>query len=175
VRLLSSGREETATDNLHKLRRTAKEALGEMRLLIFELRPPILEQEGLMAALQARLEAVEGRAGPSLKTEFRVEGEDRLPPDVEEGLYRIAMEALNNTLKHAHARSITVSLHLEPVAAVLEIADDGVGFDPAKAGERGGMGLRGMVERAEELGGRLTVESKPGSGTLITVEWAQDG
>jgi signal transduction histidine kinase/ligand-binding sensor domain-containing protein len=173
ARLLSSGQGETATDNLHKLRRTAKEALGEMRLLIFELRPPILEQEGLAAALQARLEAVEGRAG--LKTEFRAEGEGRLPPDVEEGLYRITMEALNNALKHAQARSITVSLRLEPVAAVLEIADDGVGFDPATAGDRGGMGLRGMAERAEELGGRLTVESKPDSGTQITVQWAQDG
>jgi len=168
ARLLDTGQVRTATDNLRKLRRTAKEALGEMRLLIFELRPPILEQEGLVSALERRLEAVERRAG--LETQLNVEGEGRLPPDVEEGLYRIALEALNNALKHAQARSITVSLRLEPRTAVLEIADDGVGFDLAAAQEGGGLGLRGMAERAEQLGGRLTVKSEPGMGTTVQVQ-----
>jgi signal transduction histidine kinase len=149
-----------------------------MRLLIFELRPPILERLGLAAALQARLQAVEGRAG--LRTEFKTNLEERLPPDVEEGLYRIALEALNNALKHAQARNIKVHLRqdepgrTEPARVTLEIADDGIGFDLATARERGGLGLSAMEERAAELGGRLTVESTPGSGTRIMAVWTID-
>jgi signal transduction histidine kinase len=171
TRLLSLGQVETAIDNVRKVRRTAIEALGEMRLLIFELRPPILE-EGLAAALEMRLEAVERRSG--LNTHFRVEGNGRLPPDVEEGLYRITVEALNNALKHAHADSIRVFLRLAPKSAFLEIADDGVGFDPALSSNGGGIGLRGMTERIEQFGGRLTVDSGPDSGTRIKVEWTYD-
>jgi signal transduction histidine kinase/ligand-binding sensor domain-containing protein len=168
ARQLDTGQVPTATDNLRKLRRTAKEALGEMRLLIFELRPPILEHEGLVPALETRLEAVERRSG--LETKLNVDGEGRLPPDVEEGLYRIALEALNNALRHAQARSVTISLRLGPQAAVLQIADDGVGFDLAAAQESGGLGLRGMEERAEQLGGLLTVKSEPGIGTTVQVQ-----
>ena len=143
-----------------------------MRLLIFELRPPILEELGLVTALQARLQAVEGRAG--LRTEFKTNLEERLPPDVEEGLYRIALEALNNALKHAQARNIKVHLRQDEHSTILEIADDGIGFDLATARERGGMGLSAMEEREAELGGRLTVESTPGSGTRIRAVWTTD-
>jgi signal transduction histidine kinase/ligand-binding sensor domain-containing protein len=167
TRLLSSGQIEPAAEDLGKLRGTAKEALGEMRMLIFELRPPILAKQGLAAALGARLEAVEGRAG--LKTELHVDGESRLPPGVEEGLYRIAVEALNNALRHAQARCISVSLYFEPEAARLQVADDGIGFDPAAVRKAGGLGLRGMEERAEEMGGTWSVDSSPGTGTTVTV------
>jgi signal transduction histidine kinase len=167
TRLLSSGEVEPAAENLVKLRGTAKEALGEMRMLIFELRPPILTEQGLAAALGARLDAVEGRAG--LQTELHAEGQGRLPADVEEGLYRIAVEALNNALRHARARCISVSLRLEPEAGRLEVADDGIGFDPAAIRKSGGQGLQGMAERAEQLGGTLTVDSKPGTGTKVAV------
>jgi signal transduction histidine kinase len=175
---LALGHTDRAAEHLQELQDTAQEALAEMRLLIFELRPPILEELGLVAALQARLQAVEGRAG--LRTEFKTNLEERLPPDVEEGLYRIALEALNNALKHAQARSIKVQLRqdelrrTEPVRATMEIVDDGVGFDLATACERGGMGLSAMEERAAELGGRLTVESAPGSGTRIMAVWTID-
>jgi signal transduction histidine kinase len=168
ARLLSSGRADLAADHLRELRDTAHEALREMRLLIFELRPPLLEQEGLIVALQARLEAVEGRAG--LKTAFNVEGEVHLPPEIEQGLYRIGQEALNNALKHARARSVAVSLHQDQRAVILEITDDGMGFDLATARESGGLGLRGMKERAAQLGGQLTVKSEPGAGTSVRVE-----
>ncbi len=178
TRLLSSGQIEPAAENLLKLRGTAKEALGEMRMLIFELRPPILAEQGLAAALRARLEAVEGRAG--LKTELHVEGDphvtsshlgtvSRLPIHIEEGLYRIAVEALNNALRHAQARCISVSLCFDPEAARLQVADDGIGFDPAAAPKAGGLGLRGMAERAEEMGGTWRVESSPGIGTRMTI------
>jgi signal transduction histidine kinase len=139
-----------------------------MRLLVFELRPPIVRQEGLAAALEARLEAVEGQAG--LKTQLNVVGTGRLPPDIEEGLYRIALEALTNALKYAQAHSLTISLRLDQQMAVLEIADDGVGFDATTAGERGGMGLAGMVERVEQMGGQLTIESEPGAGSRVRVQ-----
>jgi signal transduction histidine kinase/streptogramin lyase len=171
VRLLSAGQVETALENVRKVRRTAIEALGEMRLLIFELRPPILE-EGLAAALETRLQAVERRAG--LNTHFRVEGSGQLPPDVEECLYRITVEALNNSLKHADAQSIHVFLRLGPRRTLLEITDDGVGFDPALTSNGGGLGLRGMAERIEQFGGQLTVDSEPDSGTRIKVEWTDD-
>jgi two-component system sensor histidine kinase ChiS len=167
TRLLASGQVDSAADNLRKLRRTAKEALGEMRLLIFELRPPVLEEEGLAGALQTRLETVERRSG--LQTDLRVQGDVRPPPDVEEGLYRIALEALNNALKHAQARSVVVSLWLDSESIILEVADDGLGFDPATGGERRGLGLRGMAERAAKLGGALTVDSSPGHGTRVRV------
>ena len=167
-RQLLSGDTELVADHLCEIRNTAQESLREMRLLIFELRLPMLKSEGLAAALQARLEAVEARVG--LETDFRMEGEGHLSPDVEEGLYRIAQEALNNALRHAHARSVSVSLHLNNQTVALEVADDGIGFDPTAAREQGGFGLRGMEERAARLGGTLTVESRPGEGSKITVE-----
>lgn len=156
-----------AADYFGEIRDTAQEALRDMRLLLFELRPPALEQAGLVGALQARLEAVEGRAG--LETELEVEREHRLPLEIEEALYRIAQEVLNNALKHAQARRITVHLRQTGPTTILEIADDGAGFDLATAREKGGLGLRGMEERAAQLGGRLTVKSRPGQGTSVKV------
>ena len=170
-RRLSSGKVEDASQDLEKLGRTAKDALGEMRLLIFELRPPILDEAGLSAALQARLENVEKRSG--LKTEFRAEGAGQLPCEVEDGLYRVALEGLNNILKHARASRVTISLYHDAKSALLQLADDGVGFDPAATPNGGGMGLAGMAERVEQLGGRLVVDSEPGQGTEVSVEWRE--
>jgi signal transduction histidine kinase len=168
ARQLTAGQIETATDQLRDIRETARSALQEMRLLIFELRPPVLEDEGLAAALQARLQAVEGRVG--LATTLAVEGDGRLPPQMESELDRITQEALNNALKHAQARQIAVQLCHDERTVALEIADDGVGFDPEANSSRGGLGLRGMAERAARLGGRLAVESRPGHGTRVRVE-----
>ncbi len=165
---LAAGRTDIAAEHLRELRDTSLDALAEMRLLIFELRPPILAEEGLVAALQARLLAVEGRAG--LKTEFKAEMQGRLPLTVEEGLYRIAQEALNNCLKHAGAHRVVVKVWREDQRVTVTIADDGVGFDPATARERGGLGLSAMAERAAQLGGRLSVNSKPGEGTQVRME-----
>jgi signal transduction histidine kinase len=171
---LVSGQLERATEHLRELQAMAQYALAEMRLLIHELRPPILEAEGLVAALQARLQAVEGRAG--LKASLQVHTEDetlmpeRLPAEIEDGLYRIAQEALNNALKHAQAHTLTVSLSLAREAVSLEITDDGAGFDLQTAREQGGLGLAAMDERAQELGGRLAVTSRPGAGTRVRVD-----
>jgi signal transduction histidine kinase len=156
------------TEHLCEIRTTAQESLREMRLLIFELRLPMLKTEGLAAALQSRLESVEARVG--LETDFRVEGDGRLSPEVEEGLYRIAQEALNNALKHAQARSVSVLLHHNGHTVTLEIADDGIGFELTETREQGGFGLRGMEERAARMGGELIVQSDPGKGTYVKVE-----
>jgi signal transduction histidine kinase len=165
---LAAGRMDRVADQLRELQDTSQEVLAEMRLLIFELRPPLLTEQGLAAALQARLLAVEGRAG--IKTEFRSEVPDRLPLPVEEGLYRIAQEALNNCLRHAHARHLTVRLRRENSRATLTITDDGMGFDPLAVREHGGLGLSDMQERAAQLGGWLRLLSQPGAGTQVIVE-----
>jgi len=171
ARQLMSGEVEKAAAHLREIRETAQEALREMRLLIFELRPPILQADGLVAALQTRLEAVEGRVG--LETELDVEGEISLRPEVEEGLYRVAVEALNNTLRHARAGRVRLWLAQQDGSVRLEIADDGVGFDLAQVRERGGFGLQGMEERVVRLGGFFSVESFSGKGTSIKVEICQ--
>ncbi|MBN1658132.1 MAG: GAF domain-containing protein [Anaerolineae bacterium] len=168
TRQLSRGALDLTAHHLNDIRTTAQESLREMRLLIFELRLPVLKSEGLAAAIQTRLEAVEVRVG--LDTNFRYDGYGHLAPNVEDGLYRIAQEALNNALKHAQARTVSVQLQHEGHTATLEIADDGLGFDPAAVAEHGGFGLQTMEERATRLGGRLTIESTPGSGTRVRVE-----
>ena len=170
TRLLASGNINMVNEHLSMLQSTALETLQEMRMLIYELRPPVLEQEGLVAALHARLESVEGRS--NLATKFIVEGVNQLPATVEQALYRIAQEALNNVLKHAHAYRTTVSLRQIGSVVILEISDDGVGFDAIAVHEKGGLGLRGMEERVSQLGGRLTLQCTQGAGTLVRVELA---
>jgi signal transduction histidine kinase len=167
ARLLAMGEHSNAAENLRELRDTAQEALQEMRLLIFELRPSVLEHNGLAAALQARLEAVERRGG--MKGELHISGEGHLPPDIQDELYHIAQEALNNTLKHAHASQVDIYLSFTGTCVKLQICDDGAGYDPANLG-RGGQGLGGMRERAQRIGGDLVVESTNGKGTKITVQ-----
>lgn len=166
VRLLELGEQNMAIENVHKISSTTREALGEMRLLIFELRPQVLQEEGLVGALETRLDAVERRVG--LQTAIHVHGNARLNLEVEEGLYRIAVEALNNVVKHARAHSVAIWLDLNSKTIAMEVVDDGVGFDLA---DKSGMGLRGMAERAGQLGGRFVVDSKPGAGTKARVEF----
>jgi signal transduction histidine kinase len=164
--LLESGNQSEAASHLRELRDTAQEALREMRLLIFELRPLALEKSGLVAALQARLDAVESRGGT--KTDFRVDGEEHLPLGVQQELYHIAQEALNNILKHAKASRVSVHLSFGEQQTCLEIQDDGVGFDVAHL-NAGGLGLPGIHERAQKIGGHLDIASAPGKGTRIKI------
>ena len=166
-RALTAGKKEVTLENLKKLREMTREALLEMRLLVFELHPSILEKEGLVAALQARLASVESRSG--LKTEINVEGERRLPLTIEEELYRIAQEGLNNAVKHAQARSVKIDLKYSEGNVCLELCDDGKGFDPAAAGGYGGMGLRGIKERVRKMDGTLSIESSPETGTKLNI------
>ncbi len=159
---------QVAAENVQELHNMAREAMVDMRMLIFELHPPVLEEEGLIAALQARLASVESRA--RLQTEIRVEGERRLPMLVEEELFRIALEALNNVLKHAGAGQVVVDLKFEGEGVCLKVTDDGVGFDPAMALRSGGMGLLGIKQRVERIHGSFAIESAPDEGTTLRVE-----
>ena len=157
---LLAGKHDVATKNLQELQAMAREALLSIRLLIFELHPPILEGQGLAAALQIRLSEVETRAG--LQTEMRVEGSRRFPLPIEEELYRIALEALTNVVKHSKAQRVTVQLRFDEQRVLLEISDDGMGYDPVTAQGSGGLGLRGMEERAQRMNGKLEIVSAPG-------------
>jgi PAS domain S-box-containing protein len=150
---------------LTRLGQVSHQALKEMRLLVYELRTAALEKEGLVAALQQRLEAVEKRAG--VQARLLVEEMVELPAIIEEGLYRIAQEALNNILKHAEATSVIVRLKANNEQAELEVTDNGRAFEPTSLGNGGGIGLTSMRERAERLGGSLTISSKPGEGTQV--------
>jgi signal transduction histidine kinase len=146
---------------------TALQALKGMRLLIYQLHPPALRQEGLVGALHRRLEAVERRAG--VETQLLVETSLEVPASVEAGLYRIAQEALNNVLKHSAATRVTVRLSAGDEGLQLEVTDNGRGFDPEAVEAQGGIGLASMQERVENLRGSLQIVSRPGQGTSIRV------
>jgi len=165
---MSGGKQSVATDNLQELHRTVREAITDMRMLIFELHPPGLEKEGLVTALQIRLAAVEARAG--LQTRVTVEDERRLPLAVEQELFWIAVEAFNNVIKHAQGSQVEIRLRFREKDVCLEIKDDGVGFDLDQARLSGGLGLQGMAERAERIHAELEITSASGQGTTVRVQ-----
>lgn len=169
ARLLVAGDTATATDHVRDLRTTAQEALREMRLLIFELRPLALEKIGLAAALQARLDSVEMRGG--IQTELHIDGEQyrqAMSHAVEDELYHMAQEALNNVLKHAGAQHVWINLRFSATEISLAIRDNGVGFAPISA-KNGGLGFASLKERAEKIGATLEILSGVGTGTEVRV------
>ncbi|HKG56842.1 MAG TPA: GAF domain-containing protein [Candidatus Limnocylindrales bacterium] len=158
---------DAARQQLVVLRDLQREALAEMRALIFELRPGNLEQDGLIHALRTHSAALQGRIGLPIV----VNGEelaDRLPIEVEEVLYRIAQEALHNVVKHAGARQVRLELIVEGADVRLRIVDDGRGFDPTSVRD-GHLGLTGMRARADKIDAGFDVRSGPGEGTTIDV------
>jgi signal transduction histidine kinase len=145
-----------------------------LRRLMSELRPAVLDEQGLEAALQNQAQAFEAASGVSCTIETGLEGR-RLAPELETVLFRVTQESLNNVGKHARASNVTVSLAADDGAVRLRIRDDGVGFDPLVARRLAGeghFGLAGMRERVEMVGGRLVVDSAPGRGTTVNVEMA---
>lgn len=151
---------------LTRIGHTARQAIREMRLFIHQLRPPELEQEGLVNALDLRLAAVEGRS--DVQARLQADESIHLPLPIETALYHIAQEALNNSLKHAQARSVTVYLTRSPQGVLLEVVDDGRGFDLGHVNS-GGMGLSNMRARADAIGATLDINSRPGAGTRVRV------
>jgi signal transduction histidine kinase len=142
----------------------ADAALAEMRALIFELRPESLEREGLVTALAKQGAAVQARHELSVQTDLC--DEPALPLPSKQALYRIAQEALHNTVKHARASKVKVTLSQTAAVVILEVRDDGVGFDP-HGSFPGHLGLRSMQERVRDLGGTFQIESAPGQGTQV--------
>ena len=145
----------------------AEAGLAETRALIFDLRPESLEIEGLVAALTKQAAPLSARHGIEVHTDLC--DEPALPLDIKEALYRIAQEALHNTMKHAQARRVDVRLADQAGTIVLEVCDDGRGFNPDSS-FAGHLGLRSMSERATQLGGTLQIESAPGRGTCVRAE-----
>lgn len=167
-RSLNSENYKQIEENLAEIKDNALQALREMRLLIMELSPPLLQKEGLVAALKTSLEAIESRT--ALETELVIDGIVRLPRAIEPGLYRIAMEALNNLVRYANAQKVLVELQIRGNWVFLDIKDNGVGFNPEEARNQRGMGLVNMEQRATQLGGQLVIRSQPGAGTCIRAE-----
>jgi signal transduction histidine kinase len=153
-----------AQEKLLELRELQKDALAEMRTLIFELRPSSLESDGLVQALRTHATAVQRRTGLVIVVD--AEPIERLALAAEEALYRIGQEALHNVVKHANASNATIRIWREGDRVRLSVADDGSGFDPG-AVPRGHLGLIGMRQRVDLVGGELRVESRAGHGTLI--------
>jgi signal transduction histidine kinase len=152
---------------LNRIGEISHQSLKEMRLLLYELKPSTMEQVGLVRAIQHRLDAVEGRA--NIKTKLSVEGREIISPLKEQELYRIAQEALNNSLKHANASRVDIFLRFINGVIEMGIDDDGIGFDLNTAISNGGLGIQIMKERTEQLGGQLTIVSSREKGTKVKV------
>ncbi|MGD2254123.1 MAG: PAS domain S-box protein, partial [Anaerolineales bacterium] len=167
-RMITSGDSELAEKQLHRIHQASRNALREMRLLIHELRPVELAEAGLEGALRARLESVEKRSG--IEIVLSVDLEQPLDSKLEQGLHRVAQEALNNVVKHSQAQCVKVDIRAEDQKVIMEIMDDGLGFDPTSVHEKGGLGIQGMEERARKLEGKLSIDCKPGKGTCVRFE-----
>jgi signal transduction histidine kinase len=165
---------EEVQESTSNMRGLVAQAIDEVRNLALELRPSVLDDMGLVPALTNYVKSCPERFG--LDVDFvatGLEGE-RLPLEVETTLYRLVQEALTNVARHAAAKNVSVLLERRNGVIVLVVEDDGVGFDPTevKDSARGGahLGLYGMEERVSLVGGALTVDSRPGAGTAISVE-----
>ncbi len=156
---------------LKKIGESARQAVKEMRLFLYQLQPIEVEKDGLVSVLHHRLASVEGRA--DIKARLLADEDISLTTQQEVALYFIAQEALNNILRHAQAKSIEIKLLQGPRNVNLEIVDDGHGFDPKKV-EPGGMGLRNMKERTLQINGKFKLVSNPDQGTRINVSVPRD-
>ena len=163
--------DEAGRMHLDQARRTARESLSEARRVVRALRPELLEGSSLPEALERLAGRWSEETG--VRAEVEVSGDPRqLSQELQVTLFRAAQEALTNARKHARAAGVTLTLSYIGDLVVLDVQDDGEGFDPdlASAASEGGFGLRYMRERVERLGGRLLVESSPGEGTTLVIE-----
>jgi len=154
---------------LDKLQTLAKSALTEMRSLIFHLRPTAVTELGLVPALRHHVMNLERHYG--LKVNLQVSGEPHLPELEAQRLFRICQEALNNVVKHAHTNKACLTLRFDDQRVSLQVEDQGTGFDPKSLSTaEDHVGLAGLQERVDAMGGLLTIESHPGQGTRVMVE-----
>ena len=174
--LLEVAMDKLGVDAEGELRCTAKQVrenldqgLAAARTFLFDLRPPLLDREGLAPALGQQLDKLGQRR--ACRTEFRWEVDRRLDPDLEVLVFRVVQEALANIARHAGASRVRVHGRLRDGRLEVEVDDDGIGFDEVQARERamatGHLGLRSMAERLEAAGGELTIDAAPGHGTRV--------
>lgn len=171
LRTLSDCGDATLRQHAEELRAVAAHTLDEVHTLALQLRPSVLDDLGLSAAVERYI--ADCRRHSSLQIDLVMRGLDgaRLPAEVETALYRIVQEALTNVLRHADAETASVLLEQRNTSVRAIIEDDGHGFDPSVAGKADQrLGLYGMHERAQLLGGKVTVESELGQGSSVFVE-----
>ena len=161
---LEDGPASAAVAELHQLVVTA---LQDVRRLAVELRPKVLDDFGLVPALERLTASFGEHTGLSVSFQSTI-GEERLPGEVETALFRVVQESLTNVVKHSHARTVSVVLTRKGNGVAVVVEDDGDGFDPTGTGD--GIGLLGMRERLALLDGTLDVESSAGSGTTLVAE-----
>lgn len=165
---LSGALSELATAREHLL-----EAHRGLRDLLFELRPVVLEAEGLGAAVRALAERLDGSARTRVVARS-VEVEDRPPPEIEAAAFHVVREAVTNAIKTGRATTVAIDLRAQRDRLTATVEDDGVGFDVAGTlssySSRGTLGLLQMRESARQIGGRLTIESSPGHGTRVRLQ-----
>jgi signal transduction histidine kinase len=165
---LRRGDAAAAAELVGAVQRGLADEIASIRQVMRALRPPVLEERGLGAALREHALALEGAGGPRLTVETDLAS--RPSREVEIVLYRVAQEAMANALKHAAASNVWVSVLSEDGTARLVVRDDGVGFEPRETAElvrEGHYGLASMRERVEMAGGALTISSRPGAGTTL--------
>jgi two-component system sensor histidine kinase DegS len=162
---------ENSPDKAKKAYETAlelvRQAHSESRRLISEVRPPIIDEDGIETAISHLVHEQRRHGGPKIECYSDVQF-GRLPAVLENAIYRIVQEALTNACKHSTSEKVTVSMTQEGQDVRLEVRDWGIGFN-AESVEEGHFGLEGIRQRVRLLGGRLTIETAPGSGTLIRV------
>jgi len=146
---------------------TANQTHKEMRLLLYELQPSVLAREGLVDALRQRLDAVESRSG--IDGQLSADLNTNLPTSIEAVLFKVANEALNNTLKHANADKVLIKIEAQETQTRMEITDNGTGFQIDSKEHKMGMGLTNMKQRMMSIGGTFDCRSSLGEGTTITV------
>lgn len=164
-------RPEAAKAELLHAREQVRDALEDVRSAIAGLRPRLLEEQGLVDALQA-MAGSPGLWGPQVAVDTgAVTRKDRLPAEIELALFRIAQEAVSNARRHGAADHVRVTLETRPGVVKLAVVDDGRGFDPdrTRAAPERGDGIPGMGERAAQLGGLLRIAAAPGAGTRVEV------
>lgn len=162
---------EEAKRSTEELRQLTRGALAEMRTLLLELRPATLTQTRLSDLIRQLCEAFIGRS--RLPITLKIEGDCKLPPEVQVACYRIAQESLNNVFKYARATEVNVDLFISPNCVRFEVCDNGIGFDLAST-KPTSLGMRIMRERAEAIGADFRVSSTPGAGTCIEVTWNEN-
>jgi signal transduction histidine kinase len=163
---LLSGKDKRAEEQIARIKGAAETAVKSVRDMALLLRPPMLDDLGLVPALEWQARETSRRG--EMEVEVRAEeltGE--LPDDVKVGIYRLVQEALQNAATHAHAKNATVVIKRGPNRVTVEISDNGKGFQSERTR---GMGLLGMEERVRQLGGEFVIRSAPGNGTTVHVE-----
>jgi PAS domain S-box-containing protein len=173
-RAAAGGSEREIQPRLAGMQRQLDDTLETTRRLSAELRPPLLDEMGLPAVIEARAKELEARSGLAFTLEMPA-GEFALDPARALALYRVMQEALTNVVRHANARRVVVRLAMEQDEVVLAIGDDGRGIAPGEPVRPGSFGLLGMRERVTALGGSLTIEGRPAAGTTVTARVPRGG